>query len=103
MQTTKPNTRAQFLPLDSRHYGATRDAAAFLTTPEMFALIGRHRTGDWGEVCASDAAANDASLMDGSRVLSSYTVRGEQVWIITDAADDNGERLATTILTPEEY
>lgn len=71
-------------------------------TPMFF--LARHFAGDWGEVGKEDAAANDASIVDGSRLLSAYkTLLGERLWIITEAADDNGQRSATTILLPEEY
>ena len=34
---------------------------------------------------------NDQSLVDGSRILSAYkTLKGERLWIITEAADDRG-------------
>ena len=67
-------------------------------------FMDRHVIGDWGEVCAGDAAANDESLRDGSRILSAYrTSTGEKIWIITEAKDDLGQRAATTILLPEEY
>ena len=71
-------------------------------TPAFF--LSKHSQGDWGEVCPSDAQLNDQALVDGSRLLSAYrTPRGERLWIITEAADDQGHRLATTILKPEEY
>jgi hypothetical protein len=67
-------------------------------------LIQRHVTGDWGDLCAEDKALNDEALIDGSRILSSYVLTsGEKVWIITEAADDNGHRTATTILLPSDY
>ena len=48
--------------------------------------------------------ANDQSLVDGSRILSAYrTLKNERLWIITEAADDQGHRAATTILKPSEY
>ena len=31
------------------------------------------------------------------------TLRGEKLWVITEAADDDGHRSATTILLPEQY
>lgn len=71
-------------------------------SPAFF--LAKHFVGDWGEVCKEDAGLNDAALLDGSRLLSAYkTLLGERLWIITDAADDNGQRYATTILLPEEY
>jgi len=42
--------------------------------------------------------------VDGSRLLSAYkTLKGERIWIITEAADDQGRRVASTILLPQEY
>jgi hypothetical protein len=60
--------------------------------------LARHATGDWGELCAFDRRQNEIALRDGYRVLSSYPVGKERVWIITEA-----DRSVTTILLPEEY
>ncbi len=71
-------------------------------TPQFF--LARHVRGDWGEVCDEDKMANDQSLVDGSRILSAYrTLKNIRLWIITEAADDQGNRIATTILKPSEY
>jgi hypothetical protein len=71
-------------------------------TPQFF--LSRHARGDWGEVGKDDGQLNDQSLIDGSRILSAYrTLKGKRLWVITEAADDNGHRLATTVLLPEEY
>lgn len=71
-------------------------------TPEFF--LAKHIRGDWGEVCTDDARLNDQALVDGSRLLSAYrTLKNTRIWIITEAADDQGHRLATTLLLPEEY
>lgn len=61
------------------------------------ALI-RHFAGDWGDVCADDAAANEAALQFGGRVLSVYAADGPKFWIITEA-----DRSRTTVMLPEEY
>jgi len=67
-------------------------------------FLNRHVTGDWGDVCSEDKEANDQSLIDGSRLLSAYrTSKGVKLWVITEAADDDGNRAATTILLPDEY
>ena len=67
-------------------------------------FIDRHVQGDWGEDCAGDGRLNDGSLIDGSRIISAYrTLLGERIWIITDAADENGHRPLTTVLLPTEY
>jgi hypothetical protein len=51
-----------------------------------------------------DWALNDQALEDGSRLLSAYrTLRGKKLWVITETADDEGQRAATTIPLPDEY
>lgn len=71
-------------------------------TPAEF--LARHAAGDWGDVCDEDKGLNVKSLEDGSRLMSSYTTKqGEKLWVITEAADDTGHRMATTILLPSEY
>ena len=61
-------------------------------------LLDRHAAGFWGDVCEEDWKANEEALRRGLRLLSSYNIEGEKVWIITEA-----DRSATTILRPEEY
>jgi hypothetical protein len=52
----------------------------------------------------TDAALNDGALQDGSRLLSAYHLKtGVKIWVITEAADDEGNRSATTLLLPDEY
>ena len=67
--------------------------------------IQRHASGDWGDVCAADQQANEQALIDGSRLLSAYTLPDStKLWIITDAVvDENDTRPATTLLLPDEY
>lgn len=68
----------------------------------LFDLLARHVRGDWGDVDAEDAHANDQALIHSSRLLSCYTlVPGDadtRVWIISEA-----DRSVTTALKPEEY
>ena len=67
-------------------------------------FLDRHVRGDWGSLSAEDRQLNDDALTDGSRILSAYRTRtGKKIWIITEAADDRGQRAATTILLPDEY
>jgi hypothetical protein len=61
-------------------------------------LLYRHQSGDWGEVPPEDARENELSVRQGLRIVSSYAVGGERVWIITEA-----DRSSTCILLPEEY
>lgn len=75
---------------------------------DVFEYVSKHVRGDWGDVCDDDAEANEQALADGSRIFSSYILKGKgddetKIWIITDAEDDNGEREATTVMLPEEY
>lgn len=66
--------------------------------------LDKHVGGDWGTVCDEDAELNDLSLQDGSRILSAYKLNdGTKIWVITDAANDQGQREVTTILLPSEY
>lgn len=68
-------------------------------------FICRHAQGDWGEdLCQEDKQANEEALIDGSRILSAYrTSKGTKLWIITEAADDEGYRACSTILLSSEY
>lgn len=61
--------------------------------------LGRHVTGDWGELSQADKAANTLALATGERILSSYrTSRNVKLYVITEA-----DRSSTCILLPEEY
>jgi len=68
----------------------------------LFDLLARHASGDWGEVGAEDAHTNDQALIHGDRLLSCYPlVPGDpdtRVWIITE-----WDRSVTTALKPSEY
>ncbi len=67
-------------------------------------FLDKHVQGDWGEVCEGDKQLNDQAVVDGGRILSAYkTLKGVRIWIITEAADDEGKRSATTAILPEEY
>jgi hypothetical protein len=71
-------------------------------TPDFF--LTRHAACDWGEVDGEDWKLNDQALADGGRLLSAYrTLKSKGLWVITEAADDNGQRAATTLLLTEEY
>jgi hypothetical protein len=69
---------------------AGQDAAVFL---------GRHNSGDWGDLSEEDKRENEFSVDKELRIFSAYnTVKDEQIWVITKA-----DRSATTILLPSEY
>ena len=62
-------------------------------------LLQRHQSGDWGNVPPDDAEENLCAIQYGGRLLSSYTLNGnEKLWIITEA-----DRSVTTLLLPQEY
>ena len=70
--------------------------------------IERHVRGDWGDLSDDDKQANEDALFNGSRILSSYVLEGEgddavKLWIITEAEDESGDRVATTALLADEY
>ena len=65
---------------------------------EPLCLLARHASGDWGDLDEHDRRENELSLKHGWRILSSYPVGEERIWIITEA-----DRSVTTILLPEEY
>jgi hypothetical protein len=82
--------------------GALRAIRQSGQTPREF--LDRHARGDWGDLSDEDRRLNDAAITDGSRLLSAYTLRSRtRVWIITEAAGDDGHRAATTLLLPTEY
>lgn len=78
---------------------ATPGALEALSAADIQQALGRHAAGDWGDVCAEDAKANNRALVEGTRLLSSYqSASGTKFWIITEA-----DRSATTVLLPDEY
>ena len=69
-----------------------------------FGFLRRHASGDWGIVSEEDKQANEEALKTGARLMSAYFLPDEtKLWVITEAADDSGVRVATTLLLPEEY
>lgn len=77
----------------------TPNALEQLHPEDVPTALARHASGDWGEVDASDWAANDLSVQDGSRILSAYRdAHGVKFWVITEA-----DRSVTTVLLPEDY
>lgn len=80
---------------------ATPGAVTALTESgeDPYRYLGRHVTGDWGELPQGDKKANTLALVTGERIVSSYrTKHGTKLWIITEA-----DRSSTCILLPEEY
>ena len=61
-------------------------------------LLERHQSGDWGDIPSEDARENEVSVRYGFRIISSYRIAGERLWVITER-----DRSATMVLLPEEY
>ncbi len=61
-------------------------------------LVRRHASGDFGDLCVEDRAANSHAIEVGHRVLSAYVIRGEKIYVITEA-----DRSCTTVLLASEY
>ena len=62
-------------------------------------FLAKHARGEWGDLDAFDIEANRAAIRDGSRILSSYSTRlNEVIWVITEA-----DRTSTCLLLPCEY
>ena len=77
--------------------GALEVLAANKQSPAEF--LARHASGDWGDLCEEDKRLNDEALLDGSRILSSYTLaNGEKLWAISEA-----DRSSTCLLLLSEY
>jgi hypothetical protein len=67
-------------------------------------FLRRHAEGDWSEMEPEDQETNREAILKGSRIFSSFKLSETQkIWVITDAANDDGIRHHTTILLPEEY
>lgn len=78
----------------------TRGVDAFLdgNYGALFPMINRHINCDWGDCSKEDAISNNWATHKGNRILSSYELNGESIWIITEH-----DRSVTTILFPSEY
>lgn len=64
----------------------------------LLELIGRHVTGDYGNLCQDDMDMNAQAIESGERILSAYQAAGEKIYIITEA-----DRQSTTVLLASEY
>lgn len=77
---------------------ATRRVINELDGLTISRLLTRHLHCDWGDVCDEDWKINDHAVKNGERLLSSYQVGAEKVFIITE-----WDRSVTTILFADEY
>jgi hypothetical protein len=65
---------------------------------DVFGLLRRHVTGDWGDLDAQDRRENELAVTRRLRILSAYGRGDAKLWIITEA-----DRSLTTVLCPEDY
>jgi hypothetical protein len=61
-------------------------------------LLARHQGGDWGDLSESDTHANVRAIQCDERILSSYKLNGEKLYVITE-----WDRSSTCILLASEY
>ena len=77
----------------------TPNVLAHVPPNDVIHSLRRHTSCEWGDVDEDDKAANEAALIEGTRLLSIYSSGSErEFWIVTEA-----DRSATTILLPEDY
>lgn len=82
--------------------GAIRIIEESGQTTDFFLIM--HAQGRWGHICQEDANLNEEAIRDGSRIMSAYkTLKGDELWVITDACGMSGKREVTTLLLPEDY
>lgn len=79
---------------------ATPAALDLLSHHQISALefLRRHVTGDFGDLCHDDIAANLHAVKTGLRILSKYRLGDESVYVITEA-----DRSSTCLLLCDEY
>jgi len=77
----------------------TPPALEAFSQPFLFDCLLAHMSGQWGELDQEDKEANDAALVHGLRIVSSYKDENDStLWIITEA-----DRHATTLMLPSDY
>lgn len=79
---------------------STPNALELLTKQHIdpLTLLHRHQTGDWGDLDETDRETNKDALVTGLRILSSYQMGSDKIWLITEA-----DRSITTILLARDY
>ncbi len=65
---------------------------------DLFQLLYRHQTGDWGNLDEQDKESNEEALINNTRIFSSYSIAEDKIWLITEA-----DRSLTTFLMPSDY
>ena len=65
---------------------------------DLLAYLGRHTSGDWGDIGSHDRHENQLALKHPLRIFSAYDTPAGRLWVITEA-----DRSSTCFLTPDEY
>ena len=89
----------EFMVLELGLIHVTRQAAGRLHRKDVVDCLERHVLGDYGDLSETDWKTNDAARRFGFPVVSSYSDRKKNRFLIVTEAD----RTTTTILLPEEY
>jgi hypothetical protein len=92
-----PKTSAPKFP--SGQSVITANAAISLHEIDVAIALGRHQSGDWGDLDNHDQRANERALREGGRLFSVYsTPTGQRFYVITEC-----DNTVTTALLPEDY
>ena len=76
----------------------TANAQARLEPADVQQALGRHASGDWGDLCSEDTRSNADALKHGGRLMSVYGRGDTLFWVITEC-----DRSVTTVLMPLDY
>ncbi|MDP8189083.1 hypothetical protein QJU87_04285 [Pasteurella skyensis] len=77
---------------------ATRTISETFSSEQIFTLLNRFAQKDWGNLCKDDVRLNEEALKNNGRLLGSYTINSNVIYIITEA-----DRSCTTVLFADEY
>jgi len=66
--------KTAFQPFTLGQIVATRGVIASVPPHRLTEALARHTRGDWGTVCAEDAASNNEATFEGLRILSAYPI-----------------------------
>lgn len=77
---------------------ATSTVLSILGKDNVLHLLRRHARKDWGDVDEMDWYQNEQALLMGGRIVSSYHIEDEAVFVITEV-----DRSYTTIMMAYEY
>ena len=77
----------------------TANANRALHELDVAIALGRHQSGDWGDLDSHDRQVNERALREGGRLFSVYsTPAGRRFYVITEC-----DHSVTTVLLPEDY